>query len=147
DTRLSNEKTRAIREQHYSRTIKVFLQTRTRFWLKDRLSGFVTTDLPIERLTPDPGADPGARGALAAYPIGAYTSVLERMSEQERVSTALGQDGQRVPDLTGMFEGVLSHCWGLDPWQRGSFALHTPGQIRFIEILAKPEGQIGRAHV
>ena len=142
DAGLSEAKQRAIREQYYSRTIKVFLQTRTRFWLKDGLSGHVTTDLPIERLTPDPGADPGSRGALAAYPIGAYTSALERMSEEERVEAALGQAGQIFPELRKVFEGGVSHCWGLDPWQRGSFALHTPGQIGFIETLAKPEGRI-----
>ena len=60
--RLSSAKARAIREQHYSRTVKVFLQTRTRFWLNDGLSGHVTTDLPIERLTPDPAPIP-ARAA------------------------------------------------------------------------------------
>jgi monoamine oxidase len=142
EARLSDAKERAIREQYYSRTIKVFLQTRARFWLKEGFSGFVTTDLPIERLTPDPGADPGSRGALAAYPIGVYTSELERMSEEERVAAALGQASQIFPELPKMFEGGLSHCWGLDPWERGSFALHKPGQIGFIEILAKPEGRI-----
>jgi monoamine oxidase len=150
DARLSDAKQRAIREQNYSRTVKVFLQTRTRFWLKDGLSGNVTTDLPIERLTPDPGADPGARGALAAYPIGAYTSTLESMSEDDRVAAALKQAQQVFPELSKAFEGGIAHCWGLDQWQRGSFALHTPGQIGFIETLAKPEGRIhfcGRACV
>lgn len=142
DAHLSEAKQKAIREQYYSRTIKVFLQARTRFWLKDGLSGFVTTDLPIERLTPDPGADPGSRGALTAYPIGVYTSALEQMSEERRVAAALDQAGQIFPDLPKVFEGGVSHCWGLDPWQQGSFALHTPGQIGFIETLAKPEGRI-----
>jgi monoamine oxidase len=142
DARLSSGKQRAIREQSYSRTIKVFLQTRTRFWLKDAWNGFVTTDLPIERLTPDPGADPGARGALAAYPIGDYTATLEAMTEDERVATALGQAQKIFPELASAFEGGVSHCWGLDPWERGSFALHTPGQIGFIDTLAKQEGRI-----
>ena len=142
DARLSNAKQQAIREQNYSRTVKVFLQTRTRFWLKDGSSGFVTTDLPIERLTPDPGADPGARGALTAYPIGAYTSALEKMNEEERVAAALEQARQIFPELSKAFEGGVAHCWGLDPWQRGSFALHTPGQIGFIETLGRPEGRI-----
>jgi monoamine oxidase len=142
DARLSNAKQQAIREQHYSRTVKVFLQTRTRFWLKDGLSGHVTTDLPIERLTPDPGADPGSRGALTAYPIGAYTSTLETMSEEERITAAREQAQQIFPELSKAFEGGIAHCWGLDPWQRGSFALHTPGQIGFIDTLAAPEGRL-----
>ena len=142
EARLSGEKKRAIREQHYSRTVKIFLQTRTRFWLKDGWSGFVTTDLPIERLTPDPGADPGSRGALAAYPIAAYTSALEAMTEAERVAAALAQAQQIFPDLGAACEGGVSHCWGLDPWERGSFALHTPGQIGFLDVLARAEGRI-----
>ena len=142
DARLSPAKQRAIREQYYSRTVKVFLQARTRFWLNEGLNGFVTTDLPIERLTPDPGADPLARGALAAYPIAAYTADLERMDEGDRVKAALAQARQIFPQLTDQFEGGVSHAWGLDPWQRGSFALHSPGQIGFLDTLAKTEGRI-----
>ena len=142
EARLSPAKQRAIREQHYSRTVKVFLQSRTRFWLKDGWSGFVESDLPIERLTPDPGVDPEARGALAAYPIGAYTATLEQMSETERVAAARDQTTRIFPALLTQFEGGLSHCWGLDPWQRGAFALHTPGQIGFIDTLAAVEGRI-----
>ena len=142
DARLSAAKQRAIREQHYSRTAKVFLQTRTRFWLKDNWSGFAETDLPIERLTPDPGVDPGSRGALAAYPIGPYTSALEKMSENQRVAAARDQATRIFPELRTECEGGISHCWGLDPWERGSFALHTPGQIGFLDTLAAVEGRI-----
>ena len=81
EARLSEAKQRAIREQNYSRTVKVFLQARTRFWLKDGFSGNVTRDLPIERLTPDPGTNAAERGALTAYPIGPYTAQLEKMGE------------------------------------------------------------------
>lgn len=142
DAKLSAPKTRAIREQHYSRTAKIFLQARTRFWLKDNWSGNVTTDLPIERLTPDPGADQGSRGALTAYPIGDYTAKLEAMTEEGRVAAAFDQARQIFPDLAAAFEGGVSHCWGLDPWQKGSFALHTPNQMGFIDTLAAVEGRI-----
>ena len=142
NARLSNAKKFAIRELNYSRTVKVFFQSRTRFWLNDGLSGSVVTDLPIERISPDPGADPDGRGTLAAYTIGPYTAALENMTEEDRVAETLGQARQIFPKLAESFEGGISYCWGLDPWQRGSFALHTPGQIGFIEILAQPEGRI-----
>ena len=142
DARISAAKADAIRAQHYSRTVKVFLQSRTRFWLRDGFNGHVTTDLPIERLTPDPGADPGARGALTAYPIGEYAAALERMTDAERIAAALQHAQQIFPELARTYEGGVSHCWGLDPWQRGAFALHTPGQIGFIETLGKAEGRI-----
>jgi monoamine oxidase len=142
DAKLSAAKARAIREQNYSRTAKVFLQSRTRFWIQAGLSGVVTTDLPIERLTPDPGSAVNERGALAAYPIANYTSALEGMSEEERVSAAFDQARQIFPEFAQSFEGGQSKCWGLDRWQRGSFALHTPGQIGFIATLAQAEGRI-----
>jgi len=47
DARLSSAKQLDIREQNYSRKVKVFLQTRTRFWLKDGSAG---TSPPISRL-------------------------------------------------------------------------------------------------
>lgn len=140
--RLSDAKRRAIREQHYSQTVKVFLQSRSRFWLGAGFSGYVTTDLPIERLSTDPGADPGARGALTVYPIGEYARALEKMAVPNRVSAALTHARQIFPELDKTFEGGVSHAWGAEPWQRGAFALHTPGQIGFIAELARPEGRI-----
>jgi monoamine oxidase len=140
--RLSDAKQRAIREQFYSRTVKVFLQARTRFWLKAGYSGFVTTDLPIERLTPDPGEAVDDRGALAAYAMAEYPAELGRMSEDDRIAASYAQAAQIFPEFAGQFEGGLSKCWGLDPWQRGSFALHRPGQIGFINVLAAREGRI-----
>src|SRR4029450_7238968 len=62
--------------------------------------------------------------------------------EEERVSAALAQATQIFPGLSASFEGGVSHCWGLDPGQRGSFALHTPGQIGYLTTLGTPEGRI-----
>jgi monoamine oxidase len=142
DARLSEPKVRAIRELYYSRTVKVFLQSRTRSWLRNGLSGFITTDLPIERLTPDPGTKVEDRGAVAAYAMADYSADLERMTEDQRIAAALDQSRQILPELGVEFEGGQSKCWGLDPWQRGSFPLHTPGQIGFISTLAGREGRI-----
>ena len=71
-----------------------------------------------------------------------YTATLEKMSEPERAATALAQARQLFPELSTECEGAVSHCWGLEPWQRGSFALHTPGQIGFLDVLARREGRV-----
>ncbi len=142
DARLSTAKRNAIRDQNYSRTVKVFLQARTRFWLEQEFSGHVVTDLPIERLSPDAGIGSHERGALTAYPIGPYTAALETMTEAQRVAVALEQARRIFPELAASYEGGVSKAWGLDPWQRGAFSLHTPGQIGYIETLAKSEGRI-----
>jgi monoamine oxidase len=64
------------------------------------------------------------------------------MSEDERVAAARDQATQMFPELGTEGEGGISHCWGLDPSERGSFALHTPGQIGFLDTLAAVEGRI-----
>jgi len=58
------------------------------------------------------------------------------------VPAAFGGRGATIPELAAACEGGVSHSWGLDPWQRGSFALHAPGQIGFLDVLAKAEGRI-----
>jgi monoamine oxidase len=64
------------------------------------------------------------------------------MSDPERIAAARDAATRIFPELAKTCEGGVAHCWGLDPWARGSFALHTPGQIGFIDILARPEGRI-----
>jgi monoamine oxidase len=141
-TILSHAKAEAIANQSYSHTAKVFLQTRSRFWLKAGLSGNVTTDLPIERLMPDAGNDAAGHGVLAAYPIGPYANQLEGMDEKDRAQAALTQARKIFPELATEFEGSFSKCWGTDPWQKGSFTVQAPGQLRYLATLAKQEGRI-----
>ena len=140
--RLTGAKMAAIRSQRYSRSVKVFLQTRTRFWRAQGLNGSVNTDLPIERLMAGTGETGTERGTLAAFPIGAYAAELESMDDAERVRTALEQARRIFPEMGREFEGGVSKCWGLDPWQRGAFAIHGPGEIGNIATLARPEGRI-----
>lgn len=64
------------------------------------------------------------------------------MGEEQRVAASYERAYQIFPELAREFEGGVAHCWGLEPWQRGAFALHTPGQIGFIETLGQPEGRI-----
>lgn len=64
------------------------------------------------------------------------------MNDRERVSAALAQARQIVPELADQFEGGVSYSWAADPWQRGAFALHALGQIAFIDTLAAREGRL-----
>jgi monoamine oxidase len=92
--------------------VKVFLQAKSRFWLKEKWSAFVTTDRAIEPLTPDPGVAPQGRGALAAYPMAGYAGALEAMSESERVAAGLAQTREIFPEMAREFEGGMSKAWG-----------------------------------
>lgn len=140
--RLSRAKAAAIRNQRYSHSAKVFLQTRTRFWQAQGLNGSVSTDLPIERLMAGTGETDAGRGTLAVFLIGAYAVELERMDEGQRVKVALDQARRIFPEIGREFEGGVSKCWGIDPWQHGAFAIHGPGEIGNVSVLARPEGRI-----
>jgi monoamine oxidase len=64
------------------------------------------------------------------------------MAEEERVAAAYDQARQMFAEMAEQYEGGISKAWGSDPWQKGSFALHTPGQIGYIEVLARREGRL-----
>ncbi len=59
---FSVEKQRAIEQLPYLSVSKIFLQSKTRFWVKEAQSGFATTDLPIREVSDVTYNQPGARG-------------------------------------------------------------------------------------
>jgi len=63
------------------------------------------------------------------------------MSEEERVSRRWRKRGKSFRRWLPTSKARVA-LLGLDPWQCGAFALHTPGQIGFIDTLGQREGRI-----
>ncbi len=140
---LSIEKQRAIEQLPYHSISKIFLQSRTRFWSKEGLSGFATTDLPIGQVWDMTHMQPGTRGILQAYPMSLHSRQITKMSENERIRLALEQVETIFPGAHENFEGGASKCWDEDEWTRGATAFYKPGQITsLLPHVARPEGRI-----
>ena len=142
DAKLSAKKRELIRDLEYDHTTKVFLQVRKRLWIERGLSGYMATDLPIERVRPDAGSEANQRGLISIYVQGMGSRRFEAMAEGERVKQAAAWIDEMLPGFAGTVEGGLSYCWAQDPYSQGSYPLFKPGQIAWIPELGKPEGRI-----
>ena len=141
---FSAEKTRAVEELTYASSTKVFLQTRTRFWARDGLSGFGYTDLAGYMQVWEHGqGQPGPRGLLVAYTKMAGARRLGGLDEAQRITAAAEAVGRVHPELPHQLEGGVSKCWDDDPWARGAWAMWRPGDMaRLQPHIARPEGRV-----
>ena len=140
---LSAEKRRAVTDVPRSAATKVFMQMRRRFWLAQGLSGFATTDLPIDDVWDLSGGQAGTRGLLVVYTSGREAEALGAHNEEARTRIALGHLEKVFPGVRAEYEGGVSKAWHLDPWARGAFAAFAPGQFTtIVRHLARPEGRL-----
>jgi monoamine oxidase len=141
---FSPEKARAIQELSYGSSTKVFLQTRTRFWAGEGLSGFGYTDLHEHMQVWELGhTQPGPRGLLVAYTKFSGAREFDGLDEERRVATALDATAKVHPELPRHFEAGRSKSWDEDPWARGAFAILRPGDVTRLEPhIARAEGGV-----
>jgi monoamine oxidase len=142
DPPFSYAKRRAIEQLPCTSVIRIFLQMREKFWLKDQLSGAAFTDLPIMSVYPMYN-QPGPRGILSCYAAGENARMLEAMSEDDRIEFTLDQMEKLYPKIRKYFETGTTWCWTSDPRECGGYMYCRPGQLyRFRGIVPVPEGRV-----
>ncbi|MFN0107248.1 MAG: flavin monoamine oxidase family protein [Blastocatellia bacterium] len=140
---FSSAKQQAIAQLGNTSVVRVFLQTRKRFWLDEGLTGSVTTDLPMVTAYDKAHYLPGKRGMLEAYVAGEKARKLAAMSASERLNFTINQMKLVLPNIVEHYEGGASVCWDDEQWSRGAYAWFKPGQMEsFLPHFAKPEGRI-----
>lgn len=143
DARLSSAKERAIKNQVYTPVVKVFLQTKSRFWLKDHLSGFANTDLPIQRVWAGSVNVSLGGGLLHSYVMGKEALRQQQTTEEERQQDTLAQVAKVFPEVAREFERGTSKVWQADPWQKGAYAQFNLHQMKDqLPENGRPEGRI-----
>ena len=86
---------------------------------------------------------PGPRGILMSFTSGADAEALARMSEAERLRTAVQEATKIWPEAPRHFESGAVKYWNEDPWIRGSYSFEGVGQARdSLQIAAAPEGRV-----
>ena len=140
---LSRDTRAAIEELPNTSVVKVFVQTRTRFWLAEGQSGGASTDLPLTLLSERTINQSGSRGILEAYVAGAAARRLCPLSQEERLRAVTTDLVKLFPAIADQYEAGTSKCWDEDEWSRGAYAWFRPGQMtRFLPTLGKAEGRI-----
>jgi monoamine oxidase len=140
---LRDDTRTAMEQLPNTSVVKVFVQTRSRFWLAEGHSGGASTDLPIRLVSERTINQPGARGILESYVVGADARRFCAMDDAARVRAAASDLARLFPAITAQYEGGTSKCWDNDEWSRGAYAWFRPGQMtRFLPVLGRPEGRI-----
>jgi monoamine oxidase len=140
---LSRDTRAAMDELPNTSVVKVFVQTRTRFWIAEGQSGGASTDLPLSLLSERTINQPGQRGILEAYVVGPAARQLCPLSQDERLRAVTADIARLLPAIADQYESGTSKCWDEDEWSRGAYAWFRPGQMtKFLPTLGKPEGRI-----
>ncbi len=140
---FSSGKQQVIAQLGNTSVVRVFLQTRRRFWLDEGLTGSATTDLPIMTAYDKAHYLPGTRGLLEAYVAGEKARKLAAMPAAERLALTVKHVEQFLPGLAQNYEGGASVCWDQEEWSRGAYAWFKSGQMEsWLQHFARPEGRV-----
>jgi len=141
---FSPAKTKCIATLAYGHVMKLAMQYERRFWDEPASLGQrVFTDTMLRRVYHFSIDQPGPRGILMSFTSGADAEALGRMSEADRLRTALQEATRIWPEAPRHFEGGAVKYWNEDPWIRGSYSFEGVGQARdYLQIAATPEGRV-----
>jgi monoamine oxidase len=140
---FSAPKRRAIEQLTYAACTKVYLQTRRKFWIDRKLSGFACTDLPIKFVFDSTPKSDSRRGLLECYISGPKSEPVTAMSADRRIEFAIENLEKVFPGVRSEIEGGTSKSWKEDPWSRGAYAYYEPGRmVSLLPHVAPAEGRI-----
>jgi len=138
---FSEGKQRAIRELTYNSVTRVYIQSATRPWIAEGLSGFAQTDLPIGTVWDCTEGQPGMRGILECYTSGERARSWASLSEPRRIRTAIENLQKVFPGVNG--EKSASVAWDADPLAKGAFAWFKRDQMAtLLPHIARREGRV-----
>jgi monoamine oxidase len=141
---FSPPKRAAIDQLLYTSVARVYVQTRSRFWVEDGVAGGASTDLPVMGISERTINQPGMRGILESYQAGPTARRTTAMTESARLAAALDGMEKIYPRIREQYEGGASKCWDEDEWSRGAYAWFEPGQM--TTLMPHVAGAEGRIH-
>jgi monoamine oxidase len=102
DSSFSSQKRMVISKLRYTPITRVYLQSRTRFWADQKLSGNASTDLPIRQIIDHTETQPGTRAILGTENFEGGTSIAWEAEPWSLGATAYFGPGE----MTAMFPHV-----------------------------------------
>ena len=143
DDSFSAQKRAVISKLRYDSTAHVYLQSRSRFWIEQGMSGFANTDLPIRTIVNYTETQPGPSAILGIETEGANSRLIAAMTPEERIRWSLENVTKIYPEMAENFEGGTSVVWDDEPWSLGAAAYYAPGEMTtMFPHVARPEGRV-----
>jgi monoamine oxidase len=139
---LSSAKRKAIIELKYHSATRIYLQSRTRFWSNEGLSGFADTDFPMEVWDATYG-QPGVRGIAMTFLMGNAAQKVAALPGDRQLDFAVRAVEDVFPGMRANYDGGVTKIWDEDPWARGAMAYLAPGEVQTLEPhIRTAEGRI-----
>jgi monoamine oxidase len=141
---FSAGKTKCINTLAYGHVMKIAGQYKRRFWDDPESIGQrVFSDTMLRRVYHFSIDQPGPRGILMSFTSGADAEKLGRLSEEDRLRTALEETTKIWPDAPKYSEAAAIKYWNEDPWIRGSYSFTGVGQAQtFLDLARSSEGRV-----
>jgi monoamine oxidase len=142
DPILSPGKQRAIQEAYFSSVTRVAMQVKSRFWEASGLSGYGSSDDPME-LWHTTFDQPGPQGMLLAYFKHDGAKALAAVPPESRAAEGIARVARLLPGLEQHVVASAVHVWAQDPWAGGAYLQFLPGQLYDLKPhFARPEGRV-----
>ena len=139
---LSTAKQEVVEKLYMDPVVRIYAQTRRRFWEDDGLNGFASTDDPLEIWQPT-FSQPGRRGIVHTYLEDGLTLKVSQMPVADRIAHSMDALERVFPGMREQTEGVYHWCWADQPFARGAYTvLHVGQLIPWGKIARQPEGRI-----
>jgi len=131
DPPLEDDLCTAIKDTHYVQSVKVFIQTKTPFWLDRGIDGMIISDLTVQNTYFIPEELSNGKGLIiASYTWEKQAAKLFELSDEEKIDLALEELSQIFPEIHSEYEKGAVKEW------RNGFSIFKPGQQqRFHNIL------------
>lgn len=138
------DKTKAIQELKLMNASRAYIQTKTRFWEEEGITGvkLVKTDTPIERLWDLSNVQEGTSGVLMVYTQNENADKLVKKPITARQGYILDHIEEFFPTIREEQIAFHEKAWSEDPWVKGAWTDLRPGQWWMYGVMRRPEGRV-----
>ena len=143
DPPFSPAKTQTITGLTYHAATRFILQTKTRFWQAQGLTGGARTDGPADIWDMSQGQK-GTRGLISLTTGNDSIELkLAPMDGNARRAFGAGLAKAAFPELDQELQKAFVHRWTGEPFARGAYTIFRPGQMTaWAKVLGRPEGKV-----
>ena len=134
---------KAIEILRYGNGAKTMIQYEDRFWLRQRLSGTVATDLTFQTGWDSTGGQEGKPGILTTLTAGSDAILVGARSDGVRILLAADELDDVYPGSRALVDRGSSIAWQDEAPSGGTYAAFGPGQVtHFWRALRRPIGRL-----
>ncbi|MFN8412014.1 MAG: FAD-dependent oxidoreductase [Anaerolineales bacterium] len=126
---LSPAHQKMVNEVTYGAVTKVLIEYRKKFWLEKNWNGRLFTDGPVVLTWDATSHIQSEHGILTAYTGGLPGATLTKLSDAERIQTAVSFIEKLFPGSQDLIENTATIAWRNEAFSQCSYMALAPGEV------------------